>query len=125
MRPFQSNSIDSDVIDLDRVTSYWKKESTESYIIVVSLAQDENSHLGYHTSAGRDDAYRRLERALDEHSSPLKGSIKGYLSQNKDTLITIGFWLLVDHLFFAGAFRERIKAMIDSLLKKVEKTTEK
>lgn len=48
-------------------------------------------------------------------------SVKEYLKQHKDIIITIGVVLVVDHLIFGGAFREKVKALVDGLLNKAEK----
>lgn len=48
-------------------------------------------------------------------------SIKDYLKEHKSILMTIGVVLLVDHLVFDGAFREKVKEIINKMLGKVEK----
>jgi len=83
-------------------------------------------------SDGQDPAKNWYEhkRAIIE-ITPLEGEkksmlksvfedVRGYISDNREIVYTIAFVLIVDQLVFDGAFRERIKAIIDGLLKKAE-----
>lgn len=46
--------------------------------------------------------------------------LKGYMRTNKDLIYTVLFLIVLDHVIFDGAFRERLKALVEGLLKKVE-----
>jgi hypothetical protein len=47
--------------------------------------------------------------------------VKEYLNKHRDTVMTLGFALLVDHFVLNGALRERIRRVVEALLTKVEK----
>lgn len=47
-------------------------------------------------------------------------SIKEYFEKHKDVVMTLAIIVVADHFLFDGALRERIKAVIDGMLKKVE-----
>ena len=48
-------------------------------------------------------------------------SFKQYLEKHRDVFFTLGVMLVLDHFVFAGAFREKIKQLVDSLLDKKTK----
>ena len=48
-------------------------------------------------------------------------SFKQYLEKHRDSFFTIGVVLVLDHFVFAGAFREKLKQMVDSILDKKTK----
>lgn len=48
-------------------------------------------------------------------------SVKEYLKEHKSIIMTIAVVLLVDHLVFQGAFREKVKSLVDGLLNKAQK----
>lgn len=52
-------------------------------------------------------------------------SVKEYVKENRSILMTIGVALLVDHLVFGGAFREKVKSIIDSMLNTAQKKLDK
>ena len=69
--------------------------------------------------------------SLVEISQPLKQlnhkkentmeSLKQYLEKNRDIFFTIGIVLILDHFVFGGAFREKLRAIVDSFLDKKTK----
>lgn len=52
-------------------------------------------------------------------------SVKEYLKENKQIIMTIAVVLIVDHLVFGGAFREKVKSLVDGLLSKAQKQLDK
>jgi hypothetical protein len=50
----------------------------------------------------------------------IAGDLKGYLSANKDLIYGLVLILLIDQYVFEGAFRNRIKGIVEGLLKKAE-----
>lgn len=55
----------------------------------------------------------------------IMNTVKDYVKQHKDTLITIGVLALVDQLVFDGKFRERLVKVFENLLERLEKSTKK
>lgn len=53
------------------------------------------------------------------------GSVKQYFNEHKEVIMTLGFILVVDYLVFDGAFREKIKAVVERMLNSAEKKLEK
>lgn len=53
----------------------------------------------------------------------LFGDLRGYVRDNRDLIFSIVFVLVLDEYVFKGAFRERIKSVIEGVLKKVEDKT--
>lgn len=53
----------------------------------------------------------------------LFGDLRGYIKDNRDLIFSIVFVLVLDEYVFKGAFRERLKAVIEGVLKKVENKT--
>lgn len=50
--------------------------------------------------------------------------LKGYFQKHKDIIMTIGLALVVDNFVFGGAFREKIKTLIEKMLHGAEKKIE-
>lgn len=46
--------------------------------------------------------------------------VKSFILEHRSTLYFLAFALLVDHFLFQDAFRNRLKAIADGLIKKVE-----
>lgn len=51
------------------------------------------------------------------------GDIRGYMKDNRDLIFSLVFVLVLDEYIFGGVFRERIKAIVEGFLKKVEDKT--
>jgi hypothetical protein len=52
--------------------------------------------------------------------SEIATDIKTFIMEHRGVIYFIALALLVDHLFFAGAFRARLQAMADKMVAKVE-----
>lgn len=53
----------------------------------------------------------------------LFGDLRGYIKENRDLIFSIVFVLVLDEYVFEGAFRERLKGVIEGVLKRVERKT--
>lgn len=47
--------------------------------------------------------------------------LKEYFHKNRDLIFNISLILLIDHFVFNGAFREKIKSIMDGLINRTEK----
>lgn len=89
---------------------------------------------GYYTAGGLM-SYSHYQQQLAQQGAPMqaldkvnqknqkkKGNImsglKEYFEKNKDLIYSIGLIVLVDHFIFKGAFREKIKAMVETFCTK-------
>lgn len=52
---------------------------------------------------------------LKEKESVME-SLKKYFETHRDLFFTIGIVIILDHFIFGGAFRERLKGLVDSFL---------
>ena len=50
----------------------------------------------------------------------LGADVREFLKSNRDMIWTVIFVLLVDQFAFEGAFRERVKGLLENLLAKAE-----
>lgn len=50
----------------------------------------------------------------------VKNDVKGFVSENRSTIYTILLVAIVDHFVFGGAFRDRLKGLVDKFLGKAE-----
>lgn len=55
---------------------------------------------------------------------PMLESIKSYVKENKNILLTIGVALILDHLVFGGAFRQKVQELVEGMLGKAKKQLE-
>lgn len=53
------------------------------------------------------------------------GEVKAFLKDNRQLVGTVVLVLVLDHLVFGGALRERLKDIVNKMLGKVEKSLEK
>ena len=49
--------------------------------------------------------------------------LRGYVRDNRDLIFSIVFVLVLDEYVFKGAFRERLRSVIEGVLKRVENKT--
>ena len=85
----------------------------------------------YTSVSDRDNDYRRLKTYTKDVKQPNKkggskmlNSVKQYFENHRDILMSIAVALLVDHFFFEGAFRDKIKNLVDGLINRAEKKLE-
>ncbi len=50
----------------------------------------------------------------------LAGDFKGFIKEHRSVLYWVAVLMLVDHFVFNGAFRSRLKGIVDGLVTKVE-----
>lgn len=55
----------------------------------------------------------------------MKESFSKFLKDNSSILYTVAVVLVVDHLAFGGAFREKIKSLVEGLLNNAQKQLDK
>lgn len=63
------------------------------------------------STANHDGSVKR-GRLMDE--------LRGYIREHRNVLFTVVLVLLLDHLFFEGAMRERLKQLLSGMLTKAE-----
>ena len=56
--------------------------------------------------------------------SDLSKDVKGFISDNRQIIYWMALIFLLDHFFFQGAFRDRLKGMAEKMIGKVEKQIE-
>lgn len=114
-------------VDLDTVTraSRGSDAATTTTFQYFTAADDDNPNKpNYPNQAKRDEMYNKFLAAWK--GKTIKGGnnmlqdIKKYISDNRDMIYTVAFVALLDQLLFDGAFRERLKALVEGLLVKVE-----
>lgn len=90
------------------------------------LSEDDDSYY-VALGKGRGGWYVKKECFAKEISNGgnMFDSVKEYVKENRSILMTIGVALLVDHLVFGGAFREKVKSIIDSMLNTAQKKLDK
>lgn len=47
--------------------------------------------------------------------------MKGFMHDNRNVIYWLAVGFLVDHFFFGGTFRDRLKACVEKMIGKVEK----
>ena len=93
-----------------------------------------------HYSFGKDNAWNTgdlskhdAELWISEIANATKGKsmlsdiskdVKGFITDNRQIIYWMALIFLLDHFFFAGAFRERLKGLAEKMLGKVEKQIE-
>lgn len=112
---FRFNSDDERRIALDYIRSYKKPE-----FVSAPLATPENP-----CALEAYDTYKFKHTSVESNQGESKmkdmfSGFKSYINEHKDVIYTVGLVMLVDHFFFQGAFQDRLKQLIDGLLKKVE-----
>lgn len=53
--------------------------------------------------------------------APMLNDLRSYVKENRQLLYTVALVIALDHFLFNGAFRERIKGLVESLLSSAEK----
>lgn len=46
--------------------------------------------------------------------------VRGYFKDNRDLILTVALVLVIDEFVFDGAFRDRIKKLVNGMLKKAQ-----
>ena len=69
----------------------------------------------------RSNNFTRIN--LPKRGSNMLQDIRAYIKDNRQVLYTVAFIVALDHFVFNGAFRERLKGLVDGMLKRVEEKT--
>ena len=56
--------------------------------------------------------------------SGISSDVKGFITDNRQIIYWMALIFLLDHFFFQGAFRDRLKGMAEKMIGKVEKQIE-
>lgn len=91
----------------------WQGGST-NYEILCKCPDDMMKLMGW---------IEKRKRELTKKGSLVKElftDMKKYASENRDLLYTIIFVLIIDEYIFGGAFRERVKGLVEGFLKRAE-----
>lgn len=114
-------------IDPSHIRRIYPSKFSNSPAIYVDSHRGSAYHITFADANGRDEDLKLLGAAIG--SGGLEGKrmltevttdLKGYVRANKDLIYTVLFVLVVDHFFFAGAFRERVRGLIDGFLRRAE-----
>ena len=57
---------------------------------------------------------------LNKEGVGVMKSLKEYFEKHKEVIFTVGIVVLIDHFFLNGAFRERLKGLVEKLLTRTE-----
>lgn len=100
----------------------------------VNAANDQvnylNSTYGRQTNGSLQDLMNQYQsqwtvKQPKKEEITMFGSVKQYFNQHKEIIMTLGFILIVDYLVFDGAFREKIKAVVERMLNSAEQKLQK
>lgn len=91
----------------------------------IELLGDESQILRrykYTDEKKRDADYAALTNAINtDIERSFMDSLKQYFKTHRDTIFTIIILVVVDHYLLGGAFRDRIKSLMENFLNKTEK----
>lgn len=54
----------------------------------------------------------------------ISADVKGFISENRNIIYWLALAFLADHFFFGGAFRQRLNALVERMIGRVEKQLE-
>ena len=117
--------------DLDAVDCAWYCRNPEytdpitHWGIKYTTKSGKNSTVWFTSREARDASYQKFMEAKSnfqpqKEKKNMLSDIRKYISDNRDAIYTIAFVAVLDQLLFEGAFRERLKTMVEGFLKKVE-----
>ena len=124
-----SNDKAVDVSKIDEAwKTYWKDGVNHHYSIKWKSSGGETSSYDFETDkSARDAAYENLVTLMKGTSNMLKDlstDVKGFISDNRQIIYWMALIFLLDHFFFQGAFRDRLKGLAERMIGKVEKQIE-
>jgi len=123
------------LINTDTIS--WIRKLNTDNIRIIFTATDSAHDVEFASTEDRDKSFSVLSdmiiemqekseqvlHPIKEHRNMLKGlfeDLRIYLKENRDMVYTIGLVLLVDHFVFEGAFRDRLKRLVEGFLTKAE-----
>jgi hypothetical protein len=120
---FVSSSTNETIIELDKITSIWKRREGQHYQIeLLGLnSNDISKSISYTTDEKlRDKEFKQLKAALIKNKRKGKpsmlNSIKKYYKDHEDVLFPLLIVIVLDHFFNNGGLRERIVSLAQGLL---------
>lgn len=122
-----------DITSVVLVRQSWTPTASgaKRYTIYTKAADGVETTIVYSSENDRDADFEVLKAAfLSQPASNKVGAthmisevttdLKGYIKANKDLIYTVLFVLIADHFFFNGAFRERVRSLVDRFLRRAE-----
>ena len=92
----------------------------EEHWVKLSDTSNEGRWLNFGPGSKGVDARRVFVQALRELPNPRRpismSHLKEYFTKYRDTLLTIGLVVVLDHFIFQGAFRSKIQKAVEKLL---------
>lgn len=110
---------DYDWIDLDKVSSIRFADTS----IYFDQKNGEMKQFAYYNDPSkRDGDFEQFSRLFKGETmlKTIGSDMKAFIAEHKSTIYCIAVLFLVDHVFFQGAFRERLHGMMNKFLGKVE-----
>lgn len=88
------------------------------------ILRRQTRHTDYLTARAR--YARMIDKPLSStpKDKTMISNFKNFVNKHSDLLFTVGFLILLDHLIFDGAMREKIKSILEKLIVKTEKSLE-
>lgn len=124
---FKANSAEKDIINLSDIKNIWIINSEKNFEIHITYCYSKtDTLLNYETREKRDKDFESISKIITKTSTVVKGenmfeSLKNYLKKHEETIITIIFIILIDQFIFNGAFRDKIKSIVDGMITSVTK----
>jgi hypothetical protein len=77
----------------------------------------------YYSQADLQNIYASAQAQIaskTERKTTMLADARKYVSDNRDLIYTVIFVAILDHLLFDGAFREKIKSLVDGFLNRAQ-----
>lgn len=119
-------SVSKELIDVDQISNVFihNHPTDVTWFGLKAILNSGKETVFWFKSVGqRDNAmtYLHSQKKKGRHMfTGITEDLKTYLKENRDLVFTVLLVLLVDQFAFEGAFRERVKKLIEGLLSKVE-----
>ena len=116
----------SSAICADKITILTKGTDTsaDSQHHWIQIDGDTVLRYGIERTSDWEKDYLLLSANRTKSKESKMDYLKEYFSKNRDTIFTIVLVVLIDHFVFNGAFREKVKSVVDSMLNKANKQIE-
>lgn len=119
-----------EALDASSVINMWVEGDGTTHRIKCQLTNSKATVLTFKTQADLQDAWKAIQDAQGTQTTKTGVSVnsvvndlKSYVSENRNLVWTVVFVVLLDHFVFGGAFRERLKSLVEGLLNKAEGKT--
>lgn len=110
--------------DLKNIIQMWPEAGKDDRYIIQFIMSSGNKLSARYSN--KDDAFKEMNEInelIKGEKSMLKSigsDLKEFLAEHKSVIYWIAVALLADHVFFNGAFREKLHGLMNKLLGKVE-----